>query len=70
MVCARVCASNACKGPKNSLTLTGFLINVSSSDPTLFINVALLLTAIGLFACWLPARRAAAVEPVIAWRDA
>ena len=45
-----------------------FLINVSPHDPLVFVAITLLLTAIGVFACWLPARRAAALHPVSALR--
>jgi predicted permease len=38
------------------------------SDPVVFIGVSALLTTVGLFACWLPARRAAVLNPVIAIR--
>jgi putative ABC transport system permease protein len=48
--------------------LIGSLIGASPSDPAVFIAVSLLLTAVGLFACWLPARRAAALDPVKAIR--
>jgi predicted permease len=41
----------------------------SPSDPTLFVAVGALLAAVGLFACWLPARRAAALHPVTAIRN-
>jgi predicted permease len=44
------------------------LIGVSPADPAVFIAVSLLLAAVGLFACWLPARRAAALDPVKAIR--
>jgi len=43
-------------------------IGVSPSDPVVFVTVGLLLAAVGLFACWLPARRAAALDPVKAIR--
>jgi predicted permease len=48
--------------------LMGSLISVSPSDPVVFILVSLLLAAVGLFACWLPAHRAAALDPVKAIR--
>ncbi len=43
-------------------------ISVSPSDPVVFIAVSLLLTLVGIFACWLPARRAATLDPVKAIR--
>ncbi len=43
-------------------------ISVSPSDPIVFAAVSLLLAVVGLFACWLPARRAAALDPVKAIR--
>ncbi|GAB5560330.1 MAG: ABC transporter permease [Synoicihabitans sp.] len=46
------------------LEQVGFLVGTSADDPKVFIAVATMLTAIGLIACWLPARRAARVNPV------
>jgi hypothetical protein len=43
-------------------------IGVSPSDPTVFFAVASVLASVGIFACWLPARRAAALDPVKAIR--
>jgi ABC-type lipoprotein release transport system permease subunit len=43
-------------------------IGVSPSDPIIFLVVASVLAAVGLVACWLPARRAAALDPVKAIR--
>ncbi len=43
-------------------------ISASPSDPIVFIAVGILLSAVGLFACWLPARRAAAIDPAKAIR--
>jgi predicted permease len=43
-------------------------IGVSPSDPAVFLVIATVLAAVGLFACWLPARRAAALDPVKAIR--
>lgn len=44
------------------------LILVSPTDPLTFGIVTVALTAAGLLACWLPARRAAAMDPVKALR--
>ena len=49
--------------------MKGLLIGVSPQDPVVFVGVSALLIAIGLFACWLPARRAAALHPVQALRE-
>jgi putative ABC transport system permease protein len=49
--------------------MTGLSFLTSPSDPVLFAAVGLLLAAVGVFACWLPARRAAALHPVSALRN-
>lgn len=41
---------------------------LSPSDPIMLVIVSLVLVVVGLFACWLPARRAAALNPVAAIR--
>jgi ABC-type lipoprotein release transport system permease subunit len=43
-------------------------IGVSSSEPLVFVIVASLLAIVGLLACWLPAHRAATLDPVKAIR--
>jgi predicted permease len=47
----------------------GFLYGLSPSDPVTYAGVALVLAAIALVASWLPARRAARVDPMIALRE-
>ena len=49
-------------------TIKSLLFNVSATDPATFALIALLLTLVALFACWIPARRATRVDPVIALR--
>lgn len=50
------------------LVQIGFLIHTSPHDPIVFVAVSALLFAIGVFACWLPARRAAQIAPLEALR--
>ncbi len=48
--------------------LAGMLFEVSPSDPVAFTVAPTVLAAAALLACWLPARRAARVDPVQALR--
>lgn len=49
-------------------TLTTLLFEIPSYDPVTFIAVAALSTVVALIASYLPARQAAAIEPVVALR--
>src|SRR6201987_2572141 len=48
--------------------LSGLLLGVTSTDAMTFSTVAILLCALGLFACFMPARRAMRVDPLVALR--
>ena len=48
--------------------LSGMLFGVSSLDPLTFVAMAGMLIAVTLFACYIPARRASRVDPLIALR--
>ncbi len=48
--------------------LTSLLLGVTSTDALTFSSVAILLSAVALFACFIPARRAMRVDPIVALR--
>jgi putative ABC transport system permease protein len=47
-------------------TIKSLLFEVSATDPAIFVGVPLLLLAVGVAACYVPARRGARVDPLVA----
>lgn len=48
--------------------MSSLLFEVTPTDPATFVSVAILLGAVGLIACYVPARRATCVDPLVALR--
>lgn len=70
---ARLVAAGLAIGMVASLALTRLmttlLFGIGSRDPITFAGVAALLAAVSLLACYIPARRAMSVDPVVALRS-
>jgi len=52
-----------------SRVVAGMLYDVAATDPVTLVGVSMLLAAVALLACYIPARRATRVDPIITLRE-
>jgi ABC-type antimicrobial peptide transport system permease subunit len=51
-----------------AMLIGDFFVGVSATDPLVYVGVTVLLGAVGLAACYIPARRATRTDPMMALR--
>jgi putative ABC transport system permease protein len=61
-------AAGICGAIASARVMSGLLYGVTATDPATFAAISLLLTIVAALACYLPARRAARIEPIAALR--
>jgi ABC-type antimicrobial peptide transport system permease subunit len=50
--------------------MNAFLFEVRAADPLIYLAISAMLVAVAVSACWIPARRAARVDPMQALHSA
>jgi putative ABC transport system permease protein len=49
--------------------MQSMLVGVSATDPLTFVAITALFVVVAMLACWIPARRAARLDPLVALRE-